>query len=155
MTDPVQPRHLSAEERAWCHRAFDARPTASPATTARAIDETLLIPYHPRLAAIRGPRTAIAHVAIAGRATGITLGRHVFIARDAFEPDGALPMELVVHEVAHVVQYLRDGTLPFLLRYLYDYMRHRASGLSDFEAYLNISYEIEARHVAAYVGRGE
>lgn len=74
-------------------------------------------------------------------ARGVTIYNHIFYS---------LPEELVYtrlrrHEMEHVKQYKRDGFFRFLLRYFYEYFINRFKGMSHYEAYLNISYEIEAR----------
>lgn len=55
------------------------------------------------------------------------------------------PLEEVMrHEQVHLEQIRKDGVLTFYLRYLEDYLKGRANGLSHHEAYLNIPYEKEA-----------
>ena len=51
---------------------------------------------------------------------------------------------LVIHEEVHLKQIKADGVLKFYTRYLYEYVRGRMLGLSHYQAYRNISYEIEA-----------
>ncbi|MBX3270749.1 MAG: DUF4157 domain-containing protein [Sandaracinaceae bacterium] len=145
------PRHLRDEERARSLAAMRACRVAPESVLARAVDETTLSARTPRLAEIRGPRSLIAHVALATRASGIALGRAVFVRADRYAPDGSLPIELVAHEVTHVAQVLRDGPAAFFARYVAEYLRGRARGLSDHAAYLAIGYEVEAREVAARV----
>lgn len=98
-----------------------------------------------------GIRPVIAFFALRRRASGITLGTRVYIRRHLFGRTGDLPLVLVTHEVAHVVQFLRDGTVPFLLRYLGEYLAGRLRGMGDRDAYLNISYEREARRVERFL----
>jgi len=145
-------RRLRDDER---QRTFDAlrmRDVAPEAICRRAVEEARLIPRWPRLAEIRGPRSVIAHVALASRADGIALGRNVYIRAALFGEDGALPLDLVAHEVTHVAQVLRDSTAGFYARYVAEYLRGRYRGLGDHGAYLAISYEVEAREVGACVG---
>ena len=49
------------------------------------------------------------------------------------------------HEDKHKEQYKEDGIVKFLCKYLYEYLKCRIKGLNHNQAYLNISYEIEAR----------
>jgi hypothetical protein len=87
---------------------------------------------------------------------GITVGGLVFIAPALLGGDAdrrTLPRDLVVHEIAHVVQYRRHGFFGFLLRYFADYWRNlRAQKSWSLEArhaaYLAIPFEIEARQTA-------
>jgi hypothetical protein len=53
-------------------------------------------------------------------------------------------LALAAHEVAHVLQYRRDGILRLLARYVWEYLRGRLRGLSHDAAYRAISYEREA-----------
>jgi hypothetical protein len=115
----------------------------------RSVELARLVPRMPRWAEIRGPRSLVAHVALASRADGIALGSRVFIRRELFADDGGLPPDLLAHELAHVAQILRDGPMPFYLRYGAAYAAGRARGLDDRRAYLAIPYEEEARRVGA------
>ena len=96
--------------------------------------------------------SSVAYAALKTRASGITLGNRVFIRREYFSDRGDIPLDLLAHEVAHVVQFMRDGTLPFLLRYVRDYVVGLSRGLGDRTAYLSIPYEVEARQVAEALG---
>ena len=86
--------------------------------------------------------------------SGITFGRHVFIRSRLVERDaeGRAKMKgwLLVHEVAHVLQYERHGYFRFFRTYLRGYWRAlRESGRWDKAArnaaYLAIAEEREAR----------
>jgi hypothetical protein len=114
-----------------------------------ALDHCRLIERRPALAEIRGARSVIAYVALRTRASGITLGDRVFIRSDCFRDHGRPPLDLIAHEVAHVVQFRRDGAAAFLTRYLLDYAKNLARGMADRDAYLAIPYEVEARGVEA------
>lgn len=146
-----QPRTLTELEQRWSLAALCDREIASLPLCEAAVKETLLVPTRASFLRLHTPRTLIAHVALAGRASGITLGRKVFILDELFGEDGSVPLQLVAHEVAHVVQYYRDGHLGFLTRYLADYARNLANGLSDRDAYLAIPHEVEARHVDTFI----
>lgn len=142
-------RRLTALEREVSLQAMLGCRVAPEALCRRAIDVTRLIFREPTWTEVRGPRSLIAHVALASRADGIALGRHVFIRSRRYGRDGSLPVDLVAHEVTHVAQLLREGTLGFYSSYVAHYARGRARGLDDRRAYLAIPYEVEAREVAA------
>jgi hypothetical protein len=89
---------------------------------------------------------------------GLTVGRRVFILPRNFwfceNRKRRLDEELVVHEIAHVLQYRREGFWPFLWKYLQSYRRNlknkpNRDAHSKAQAYLEIPYEIEARKTAA------
>lgn len=90
------------------------------------------------------------------RIQGITIGPLVLIAPALLKRlDGRskLPRGLVVHEIAHVVQYRQHGFIGFLWKYFRDYARNlRSAGSFDSNArhaaYLAIPFEIEARQAA-------
>lgn len=88
---------------------------------------------------------------------GITFGRRIFIKPPLISLSGnnepRLPEALAAHEIAHVLQYRREGFIKFLYKYLSDYRRNlrrknRRDADSRHEAYLEIPFEIEAREVA-------
>jgi hypothetical protein len=56
------------------------------------------------------------------------------------------PIEPVLlnHERIHFYQIEKDGYLYFYARYLYEYLQNRLKGMPHWNAYFNISYEIEA-----------
>ena len=123
---------------------------AAPALIHRAVDETELIPFRNQLL-FEGVRPVVAYGALNSTARGITLGREVYLRQDVFDSAGAIPAFLLVHEVAHVVQFLRDGTPYFLSRYLGEYFRGLLRFQSGHTAYLAISYEVEARMVETFL----
>lgn len=69
----------------------------------------------------------------------LTIGRRIWIAPDvpAMEP-------LLRHEMAHVRQMAEHGVLPFLWKYLGEYVRNRRRGMTHHQAYLAIPFEVEA-----------
>lgn len=145
------PRPLNPIERDWTLRALRANDTASEKIYLRAVDRCLIYYETPSIKHIRGPRSLVAQIALYQRASGITLGTRVYVRQDMASYDGKLPIDLVVHELAHVVQFLRDGSTKFIAVYLKDYAKNLAQGMKDYDAYLNIPYEIEARRVEDYV----
>jgi hypothetical protein len=89
---------------------------------------------------------------------GITVGRRVFIKPALLSLNRnnlpKLPEDLIAHEIAHVLQYRREGFLKFLYKYATDYWRNlrakrKWDAVSRHKAYLEIPYEIEARQAAA------
>jgi hypothetical protein len=85
---------------------------------------------------------------------GITVGKRIFIFPENFwrSPNNNLRLDesLVVHEIAHVLQYRREGFFGFLFKYCRDYWRNlrglkRYDAFSRSMAYFEISFEREAR----------
>jgi hypothetical protein len=56
---------------------------------------------------------------------------------------------LIVHELAHIDQFIRLGPIRHVVRYVGDYVRGRVRGLSHWEAYRAVRLEVEAREIAA------
>lgn len=117
----------------------------------RAVEQCRLICQLPSVFDVERPKAGIAYLALRTRASGITLGNEVFVRSEYFDGDRNIPMRLLAHEVAHVAQFERDGYLPFLCRYVWDYGIGLAAGRGDRQAYRDICYEREARRVADYV----
>jgi len=69
----------------------------------------------------------------------LTIGRRIWISPRAQEVE-----PLIRHELVHVRQMAEHGILPFLWRYVGDYIRNRRRGLSHHQAYLAIPFEVEA-----------
>ena len=59
---------------------------------------------------------------------GVTIGKTIYFK------DADPPSDLVVHEMVHIAQYARYGTVGFLFIY----------GFNHWEAYYRIPFEIEA-----------
>jgi hypothetical protein len=93
-------------------------------------------------------RDHVAAVMLAHRARGIALRERIYVRTSELDEHDRIPIDLLVHEMAHVVQFYRDGTLSFLWRYAMEYLWGRLEGLDDRDAYLAISYEREARRAA-------
>jgi len=79
----------------------------------------------------------------------ITIGSTIFVAEGSYRSvvSGG-SRSLVVHELEHVVQWRRDGTAAFLIRYAMEYLRNRMIGLDHRPAYRAISYEAAAYDVS-------
>ena len=69
----------------------------------------------------------------------LTLGRTIYVARDAVDID-----RMICHELVHVRQVARLGLLRFLFCYGREYVSNRRRGLKAAEAYRRISFEEEA-----------
>ncbi|HKP73779.1 MAG TPA: DUF4157 domain-containing protein [Pyrinomonadaceae bacterium] len=95
------------------------------------------------------------------RIAAITVGCHVFVTPKVVGRDEGgrltVPGWLVAHEAAHVLQYRREGFVPFLFNYLREYFASLAEGKklgaeARMEAYRQLSREREAREIeAAYL----
>lgn len=60
-------------------------------------------------------------------------------------PDSATELnELLIHELTHVAQWRRLGSIRFLWRYLSAYIAGRLRGLKHSQAYRQIPLEVEA-----------
>lgn len=85
-------------------------------------------------------------------AEAVTLGTRVFLSKTATREVAAesdAGRRLLRHELAHVSQFAREGTVRFLWTYTASYARSRRSGLSHGAAYFEIPYEREARAAEA------
>jgi hypothetical protein len=73
--------------------------------------------------------------------SGLTLANRVYLRAEhcPIDPSNRGTVELVFHELAHVLQFRRNPLL-FPFRYLLHHLRH---------GYANNPAEVEARHVAA------
>jgi hypothetical protein len=89
---------------------------------------------------------------------GLTIGKRIYIFPENFwtSENGKLRLdeELVVHEIAHVLQYKREGFFKFLWAYVKSYRtnlkkKKRRDLNAKAEAYLEIPFEIEARQTAS------
>jgi len=89
---------------------------------------------------------------------GLAVGRRIYIFPENFwiseNRKLRLDEQLVVHEITHVLQYRREGFFRFLRLYFKSYYANlRKKKRRDFsartEAYLEISFEIEARQAAS------
>lgn len=91
---------------------------------------------------------------------GITLSNYILIEPQLISfnlnNQPQLSADLAAHEIAHTLQYRREGFIKFLFKYFSDYRRNLRN-LRKFErrnanvrqrAYLEISFEVEARRVA-------
>lgn len=70
----------------------------------------------------------------------MTLGRWILVRRGR-EHDA----RLIGHELVHVQQWREHRAIPFLVRYVGEYLRARLRGERHWAAYTAISFEQEAR----------
>jgi hypothetical protein len=70
----------------------------------------------------------------------MTLGRWILVRQGRDHDAG-----LIAHELVHVQQWREHGAIPFLTRYLSDYVRGRRRGEPHWTAYAAIRFEAEAR----------
>lgn len=88
---------------------------------------------------------------------GITFGRRIFIEPRLIsfnlKNQPRLSNDLAAHEIAHTLQYRREGFSNFLYKYFSEYRKNlrkfkKPDAEARHQAYLNISFEIEAREIA-------
>jgi len=70
----------------------------------------------------------------------MTIGRWILVRRGR-----ELDVDLIAHELVHVEQWRELHAVPFIARYLGEYVRARLRGQSHWSAYAAISFEQEAR----------
>jgi len=73
--------------------------------------------------------------------SGITLGKHVYYRMDS----QYISERLRRHEMVHVEQYKKFGFYRFLYLYVKEYFKYRLKGLNHYQAYIEISFEKDAR----------
>lgn len=88
---------------------------------------------------------------VPGRPAGFAHGWCVHLAPHAPSLDTLEGIALIAHELVHVRQFAELGAWRFRIRYLVEYLRGRLRGLSHDAAYRAISFECEARDVAAAI----
>lgn len=75
----------------------------------------------------------------------ITLGRRIYLSGNAVARSSAFLERLLRHELAHVRQVNRHGLIPFLVRYIAEFVRLLLRERSINGAYRKISFEVEAK----------
>jgi hypothetical protein len=83
-----------------------------------------------------------------GDVGAMTLPWGIFVRGDLLAGDRSALAQLIRHELVHVRQWGELGPLRFLVRYVSEYLRLRRAGLGHHQAYLEISFEREARQLA-------
>ena len=76
---------------------------------------------------------------------GMTVGRLILVLRD---DDRSGQRVLLAHELVHVEQYAKLGRARFLWRYVREYAANLLRLRNHRQAYLAISFEVEARAAA-------
>ena len=74
------------------------------------------------------------------KASAITFGSRIFYSF----PDDEVPENVKIHEHTHLKQYEEYGILKFLFLYIKNYIKGRLNGLSHWESYYQIPFEVEA-----------
>lgn len=82
---------------------------------------------------------------VSRRTLAITIGRRIYLGGGLLTRGADEIEAIVAHELEHVRQFARLGLVRFAWRYAGDYVRNRRRGMSSFEAYEAISFEVEAR----------
>ena len=72
---------------------------------------------------------------------------NIYLAPGYYRVDTAAGLALIAHEITHCRQYQQLGAWRFRAKYLAAYFKNRRSGMRHDQAYLQISFEIEAREV--------
>jgi hypothetical protein len=75
----------------------------------------------------------------------ITRENDIYFAPGRYDPHSRAGIALIGHETAHVGQYAEYGDLGFVLKYGSEYLAGRLRGMSEKEAYEDISFEWKAR----------
>ncbi len=88
-------------------------------------------------------------IALGSSIAAITFGNNVFVAQDSYESvvSGKNPA-LLLHELVHVDQWRREGSVAFVSRYATEYVRNRMIGLDHRTAYRSIGFEVAAYDVS-------
>jgi hypothetical protein len=73
--------------------------------------------------------------------SAVTVGQHIFY----WNTEDRVRPWLRDHELVHTRQYKKYGLIGFLVIYFYWYLVGRLEGLSHWEAYEKIPFEVEAR----------
>lgn len=81
------------------------------------------------------------------RVQAITIWKTVYVA-----PGVPYSERLRLHEEEHVRQWAKHGRIGFAVKYAWEYLEGRLSGMGHDEAYRTISFEVDAR-VAEAGGR--
>ena len=93
---------------------------------------------------LRLPRTAKAFSAV--EADAVTLGENIYMRKEAYDTSSYDGMALLGHEVVHVEQSKQaGGKWKFWRSYIGEFWDNKSEGMSNSEAYNNISYEAAAR----------
>jgi Domain of unknown function (DUF4157) len=84
---------------------------------------------------------------VLSRPEGYADRNNIYLLPGLYQVGSIDGLALLAHEIEHCRQYRMHGTWNFRARYLVAYFKNRLRGMSGRDAYLNISYEIEAREI--------
>lgn len=77
------------------------------------------------------------------------LHRTLYFRPGCFQPNTIQGLALIAHELTHIQQYKRYGTVRMSVRYLAEFMlNYFKNGFNRYQAYRAISFEVDARAVA-------
>ena len=85
-----------------------------------------------------------------GPVAAMTLPWAIYVRPDVLTGDRRRLAHLLIHEMVHVRQWRRLGTIGFARQYLRGYISGRRNGLDHYQAYLSIPLESEAREIAGH-----
>ena len=74
-----------------------------------------------------------------------TEGNDIYYKKGHYDPNTVGGLAVIGHEVTHVEQYAKLGTVTFQAQYLREYGKLRSLGLDHDSSYRGISLEVEAR----------
>ena len=125
---------------------------AADALIASGLDTTqlgeLIHPVRPEHVTLR-PASSVMRAMWGQGIHAMTLGNTVHVHPGVLVgPPRSLGL-LVIHELVHVRQWRKRGVVPFLGRYLSDYLKGRRQNLGHRGAYRDIAMEVEAREIAS------
>jgi hypothetical protein len=76
--------------------------------------------------------------------TAYTSGPNIYFKPGAYDPNSAMGIALIGHEVLHSQQYAELGSFTFKNMYMDYYNKNIEAGMSSADAYRNIPFEIDA-----------
>jgi len=82
-------------------------------------------------------------------ADAVTIGNTIFFAPGKYDPNSDRGIALIGHEIQHTFQYQKLGKIEFLKQYKKENDQNIESGMSEYDAYRNISFEKKAWAVGA------
>jgi Domain of unknown function (DUF4157) len=88
---------------------------------------------------------------VLSRPEGYADRNNIYLLPGLYQVGSIDGLALLAHEIEHCRQYRELGTWHFRARYLSAYFKNRLRGMSRRDAYLNISFEIEAREIEKQV----
>jgi RHS repeat-associated protein len=83
--------------------------------------------------------------------SAFTFGNTIYFAPGEYNPHTAMGIALIAHELKHAEQYENYGHAAFELVYLGSYLYNKIAGMSDYDAYSKIPFEVPASQIQANV----